>query len=76
MWEKNNVSPQGQKLHSRCHFSAEEYPEESTSSGQPESQTKDITVSELNSVCLCISLLHIHATLVLVRISSQTAIKK
>lgn len=23
-----NVSPPGQKLHSRCHFSAEEYPEE------------------------------------------------
>lgn len=27
----NNVSPQEQKLHSHCHFSAEEYPEEETS---------------------------------------------
>lgn len=27
LWKKQKVSPQEQKLHSRCHFSAEEYPE-------------------------------------------------
>lgn len=40
----NDVSPQGRKLHSRCRFSAEVYPEESTSQIEAGSLAKNDTI--------------------------------